>query len=269
MAFIPAESKQEALDRLCDALGLERHPGITAKGSSIPEVVFMRALEVTGVPCPEAGGMPAKARAVVEAAGLPWGSDCDSTQSESGGGSTVTLTGLNRILEVVEGRLSIATLDGPNDLVGATYRPAHGNVDAPPSVLVCDWDALDRATQSHNDTQNGFAEWLTNKGVRVFSPKFPEPNTDVGWEYGQGTPGDLAIAEVKSVTSGNRRQQFRLGLGQVLDHRMQLANRTGRPIAPVLVLSDSPTQHERDVAASAGVVVTSPESFDSDLAHLI
>jgi hypothetical protein len=45
--------------------------------------------------------MPQRAQRIVEAAGLQWTEVHDSTKTPSRGGSTVTLAGLNRVLEAL------------------------------------------------------------------------------------------------------------------------------------------------------------------------
>ncbi len=50
------------------------------------------------------GTMPERAQRVVEAAGLNWDPTFDSRDTPSGGGSTVTLGGLERLIEALQVR---------------------------------------------------------------------------------------------------------------------------------------------------------------------
>jgi hypothetical protein len=84
--------KQDSVDNLCRALGL---PGMTlGVGSSIPSELFEALAERFGVTM---GSMPEIGEALVGLAGGRWDDSCDSRGSVSGGGSTVTAVGLERI----------------------------------------------------------------------------------------------------------------------------------------------------------------------------
>lgn len=97
MSFMAASDKSSALKRISRILGQDYE---LSRGSTVPSAMFTAAAMRAGVSAD--GSMPARARRVVEAAGLEWTTECDSTSTESGGGSTVTLIGLNRLLEALE-----------------------------------------------------------------------------------------------------------------------------------------------------------------------
>jgi hypothetical protein len=99
VTFEPSSRKDDAIRRLNALLGTEAEIGV---GSSVPKLLFEAAAWKMGVS--GHGTMPEIGREVVEAAGLRWGPECDSTSTESGGGSTVTLTGLNRMIEAIQRR---------------------------------------------------------------------------------------------------------------------------------------------------------------------
>jgi hypothetical protein len=67
-------------------------------GSSIPSELFEGLAERFGV---SPGSMPEVGEAVVALAGGRWDDSCDSRGSVSGGGSTVTAIGLERIIAAV------------------------------------------------------------------------------------------------------------------------------------------------------------------------
>jgi hypothetical protein len=92
--FYGGETKQDLLYELCDLLGLPRQP--IGVGSSLPSDVFEAAADRAGV---RRGSMPEIGRAIARKAGKRWGSDCDSTGSISGGGSTVTAVGLRVMID--------------------------------------------------------------------------------------------------------------------------------------------------------------------------
>lgn len=89
-----ARTKREAVDRLCVLIGAE--PMQVGVGSSLPSDLFDQLAGFAGV---DSGPMPVVGQRVAEAAGLTWTTDCDSRNTASGGGSTVTLTGLQVLIE--------------------------------------------------------------------------------------------------------------------------------------------------------------------------
>lgn len=97
--FHGGRSKQDLLDAICDQLGVAREP--IGVGSSLPSHVFHTMAAKVSVP---RGSMPEIGQAVAERAGMAWGPSCDSRGSSSGGGSTVTIEGL-QVLERALARL--------------------------------------------------------------------------------------------------------------------------------------------------------------------
>lgn len=96
LGFVGGETKQDLLDELCDELGIPREK--VGVGSSLPSHVFDAAAARAGV---RPGSMPEIGRAITEKVGRAWTSDCDSTGSVSGGGSTVTATGLRALIDAL------------------------------------------------------------------------------------------------------------------------------------------------------------------------
>ena len=95
-AVCGGQSKQASLSALCDLLGL---PGMSiGVGSSVPSELF-DALSNRFQVAP--GSMPEVAEAVAGKAGLSWDEICDSRGTLSGGGSTVTLAGLQQLTRAV------------------------------------------------------------------------------------------------------------------------------------------------------------------------
>lgn len=254
MAFVAAANKGEALERLCRALGLDAELGV---GSSIPSPVFTAATALFGVS--DDGAMPVRGRRVVEAAGLAWTPDCDSTTSESGGGSTVTLTGMNRMLEAIEARASTSTagMAGGGGPIGRPYRRNRTVISAPPRSLLHDWDKLDEATQAHADLEEALAQFVDGAGAEAWSPANAPP-FDLAW---RAPDGRVVVVEVKSARPENHRQQFRLGLGQVLEYRARLRAATEERIEAVLAVGIEPDAVDVWTADDAGVLVIGPDQF--------
>lgn len=198
---------------------------------------------------------PQIAARLVERAGLPWDGTCEST------GSTITAEGLRRLREslnlLIVGRPAGPTTADP--AFGTPYRTAEAPAVAAATTIVLerDLEAVERGSQAHVDIQNALSKYLEERGVQPLSPGAGEPAFDAAWVGQSGA----VVAEVKSITAANRRQQFRLGLGQVVSYRYLVAARVRRPVHAVLVLEVEPTDDERAIAASVGVEVTWPGDF--------
>lgn len=94
--FHGGQSKQELLHEACRLLGIPTEP--VGVGSSLPSHVFDEAARRTGV---AGGSMPEVGERIANKAGMPWGPDCDSRSSLSGGGSTVTREGLSVMVDAL------------------------------------------------------------------------------------------------------------------------------------------------------------------------
>lgn len=84
-----SESKQEVVNDICDLLDIPRQS--VSVGSSVPSEIFRCAAQRIGLPD---GSMPEVAEAIIVRAGHGWSAAYDSRSTISGGGSTVTLEGL-------------------------------------------------------------------------------------------------------------------------------------------------------------------------------
>jgi len=116
-----------------------------------------------------------------------------------------------------------------------------------------DPEVLERASMVHRRTQNAVAKWAKDHG---FDPLRPtgSPKFDAAW-WDNGT---LRLVEVKSVKAENESTQVRLGLGQLLDYRLQLENQ-GVTVVAVLALSEQPADARwNELCAHHDVVLTWP-----------
>ena len=125
--------------------------------------------------------------------------------------------------------------------------------------LARDLEALDRATAAHELTVRRLATVLAQEGVESHVAARRGPQFDLAWRRSRR----LYIAEVKSLTGTDEPQQVRLGFGQVLDYRAQLAKR-GVASKAVVVLERRP-QFDRwhDLANATGVVIDWGPSFET------
>ncbi len=262
MPFTKAATKQAALDRICDAIGIKRQsvgPGSTEPTEPLREACLWLGLSSNGP-------KPVLAERIVENAGLVWDKTCDSRATASGGGGTVTLVGLNRVLEALEKRASKTQgLPGGSPL-GEVYRKANENtvVERDDQILI-DLSELDQSTRLHATTQNRAADLVLRSGLNPISPGPNDPQFDLAWRCSSG----LVVAEVKTVQPANHAQQVRLGLGQVLEYRHRLSVQTTEPVLAVLILSSPPDPLLRDVCGAVGVIATDVDSMGLALGRLL
>jgi hypothetical protein len=91
------ETKNDLMAEICNLLGMPEYK--TSVGSSIPRRFFSELLDYFGLP--DEGDSVQAAKALVSAGNLEWKSEFDSSDSPSGGGGTVTLTGLKAVRQAV------------------------------------------------------------------------------------------------------------------------------------------------------------------------
>lgn len=256
MSFEPSKTKADALKRLGQALGYEFPLYV---GSSVPKELFTAATRRAHVA--DEGSMPVRAERVVLAAGLQWGKDCDSRSTPSGGGATVTLTGLNRLLEAIQilGTFNGSAVPEPEtEEFGQPYVTKTGAVTAEPVTLTQDWNALDESTRAHQALESALADYVRSLGVEPRSPRAAEPQFDLAWQY----DGTTVVVEVKSATDANHRQQARLGVGQVLEYAAILQDNAPADYRTVLLLGQPPEPLDYLLAANSGVLVIGEAQFN-------
>jgi hypothetical protein len=256
MSFEPSKTKGDALRRIGDLLGYKFD---LSEGSTVPTALFTAAAQRAGVS--DSGSMPVRGERVVQKAGLLWDSKCDSRNAPSGGGSTVTLTGLNRLLEALMA-LGVSTPAAPpidtGETLGISYRERTGGVEAAPTALLQDWNALDESSRAHMELQNSLADYVRSLNVEPRSPSPSDPAFDLAWEH----DGTTVVVEVKSANDANHRQQARLGIGQVLEYAAILNDSLAGDYRPVLLLGEAPSDLDYLLATSSGVVVIGPDQFN-------
>lgn len=142
---------------------------------------------------------------------------------------------------------------------GRRYIPV-GTVTAgaPRDPFPMDPDVIDRGNQGHASTQDALAAFLRENGIEPRSPIVGEPRVDLGWIH----DARLWIAEVKSTTDSNEESQLRLGLGQVLRYRHELATKMRQEVVAVLAAEREPADESwLALCDSLGVILVSPSSF--------
>ncbi len=99
-----SKTKQEVVNEICVHIGIPSPILEKGKGSSVPSVLFDDVLTFLGIE-DHSGNMPQRAQRIVEAVGMIWDPAMNSSiETTSGGGSTVTLPGLETILAAVQTR---------------------------------------------------------------------------------------------------------------------------------------------------------------------
>lgn len=90
--FGGGETKRDVLHELCDILGMPKLE--TYNGSSLPKEVFHEGARQAGVGI---GSMPEVTERIITKAGMRYRPEYDSRGTVSGGGSTVTLEGMQAL----------------------------------------------------------------------------------------------------------------------------------------------------------------------------
>jgi hypothetical protein len=126
----------------------------------------------------------------------------------------------------------------PRSQVGTRWRQpvVNDSADRRRQVEV-DVETVERGLRGHVDTEITVGAALNAHGIEPLHPTRGDPNFDIAWR----TPETLFVAEIKSLTDSNEERQLRLGLGQVLRYRSQLATNTGVDVQALLIPERAPT----------------------------
>lgn len=147
-----------------------------------------------------------------------------------------------------------------NEVLGTEYRRASPHArTARRQPFSVDPDLVDRALQSHAQTQEALANAVSAAGLVPRSPLPGEPTFDIAWEDGQ----TIVVAEIKSLTRSNEERQLRLALGQVLRYA-HLLGAKGRPVRRVIAAERRPTDASWcELCRAADVVLVWPTAFEN------
>ena len=257
-------TKQDTIDAIFELLR-EPSPRV-GRGSTEPKSVFVRVVTRLGLDAPTTASKPELAEAIARAAAVPWDADCDARASPSGGGSTVTKKGLQRVLEAVESLLGRRTPARAARLpVGTKYRTASARPRSEPEEFTINWAQVEESNREHAATQEELRAFLERRRVTPLSPRVSaDPQFDIAWR----SRGSLYVCEVKCVNVRNSRHQFRLGLGQALEYRSRLLGLGEDSVVAIVVASSALFPYAVATAQSVGAVATWPARFEQDLAHL-
>ena len=264
----PPRSKQETIDAILDALGSSATLTV-GPGSTEPKAIFTEVVGRLQLRLDTRGSKVDLARGIVSLAGRQWPADGDSTKTPSGGGDTVTLSGLIAVLDSTRALLGGLHAPAAEPAIptvgGVPYTVASGGIDAEPIITLTDWDALDKATRAHMELQNRIAEVVAARGLSALKPAAGDPKFDIAWK----PRGRFVVCEVKSSTPTNARQQLRLGLGQVLEYRSALTALLSIEVVAAISCEEPPPAETRRAITSAGVRLLLKESLEVDIAPLL
>ncbi len=113
------ETKNDLMAEICSLLGMPEFK--TTIGSSIPRRFFSELLDYFGLP--DEGDSVQAAKSVVASANILWKPEFDSSDSPSGGGGTITLSGLKAVRQSVSILLDEQEAE-MNDLANLGFDPA-------------------------------------------------------------------------------------------------------------------------------------------------
>ncbi|MFH8609372.1 hypothetical protein ACH4D5_18025 [Streptomyces sp. NPDC018029] len=131
------------------------------------------------------------------------------------------------------------SITAPEVEVGQDYIIVDEEVaPAPAAPSTPDPDLVGRNLSTHRRLQNRLAQEAQDRGLIVLSPSATDPDFDLAWRDGRGR---LTVCEVKSLMRANETRQLRAGLGQVLDYKDQLTERT-TDVAAVLWIEREPAE---------------------------
>ena len=257
-------TKNSILDEIAMLTGIRIYT--TVAGSTIPRAFFTEMAELFEVS--NDGDAPKVLRRCLESVGIIWSAIFDASQSASGGGGTVTLSGLevmrDAIVDLVNRNsleidsLSTVSVEFESGIVGYVIAPETYNHEGSFTPGEIDPDKLRDGFERHNKTQNLLAEYLSERNCTVSSPGLNDPIFDLYWVGQNGS----YVCEVKSITDENEESQLRKAIGQVLRYQSQL-RASGKECFPVVVTDrEVSDQTWYSVFSENGMILSSSPMFN-------
>jgi hypothetical protein len=117
----------------------------------------------------------------------------------------------------------------------AAVRADHGAEDEDAGAVHLGCRDKDAQTQEHADVLNRLNDVLRAAGVAVVYGT-GRPACDLAFRTSRG----LTIVEAKSLPKGSDEHQMRVGLGQILQYRAEVAEHVKGRIRPVLAVARAP-----------------------------
>jgi len=136
-------------------------------------------------------------------------------------------------------------------------------VSLPEAYEIGEYNALERAVQSHARIQNEVASAAQAIGLRVVSPTPRSPAFDIALIDDDHS---LFVVEVKSATRENLELQLRLGLGQVLRYAHAM-RQVGSRVSALVAVEVEPDQEWIQLFESLNVGLLLAGRVESDLRY--
>ena len=174
---------------------------------------------------------------------------------------------VNRELGPVGGVVhAVGIIDSNASEVGVTYRHADENMTPEfTGEYLANPDLRGRGARAHARLQNMVSDALVRRGRVPLSPSVNDPQFDVAWREGDS----IVVVEVKSLSDISETHQLRLGVGQVIEYRWNLAAALLMPVRSVLLVEREPTGASwAELCRDEQIVLTWPEILDVVLDEL-
>ena len=167
------ETKNDLMAEICSLLGMPEYK--TTIGSSIPRRFFSELLDYFGLP--DEGDSVQAAKSLVAGAQILWKSEFDSSDSPSGGGGTITLSGLKAVRQSVSILLDEQEAE-MNDLANLGFDPARSEE----WTLLSGQSILRRSLHDRygGTRQGGIAPSARTRNIFLFTDE--NSNTEHGYE---------------------------------------------------------------------------------------
>ena len=259
-----ADNKDSVLEEIAVLIGAPTRK--TMRGGTIPRT-FLDDLSAALKVSPD-GNKNVVFQRCVGSLGLTWQPHWDSRDSPSGGGGTITTSGLEALRDALIDVLShddfVLGSNGAFEpkledrLIGYIFAPEEYNHENEFAISEIDPDKVEDGFERHNKAQNLLAEFLDGHDCEVSSPSPKDPKFDLFWTGQSGS----YVCEVKSITDDNEESQLRKAIGQVLRYQSQL-RASGKECFPVVVTDREVTdQSWYSVFRENGMVLSSAPMFN-------
>ena len=153
------------------------------------------------------------------------------------------------------------------DRIGGEYRRADETITPEMSgEHVPNPDLRGRGARAHASLQNMFADAVTAHGLAPLSPTVDDPQFDLAWEQQDG----IVVVEVKSLSELTETHQLRLGIGQVIEYRWNLAGMRSVPVRAVLFVEHEPSNSQwSQLCRDEQITLAWPATLEAALARLL
>lgn len=127
-------------------------------------------------------------------------------------------------------------------------------------------DLRGRGARAHARLQNLLADALSQRGRTPLSPTRDDPQFDLAWLERDC----IIVVEVKSLSDSTETHQLRLGVGQVVEYRWNLAAARAMPVRSVLMVERAPSEPSwAGICRDEQILLAWPETLDAVMDELL